>query len=346
MVKKKTVKTAAEQNQVFQNNLYGIGMMVMHVIALSLLYAVSKLLTKDISSNLVVFLYKFCLLVCMIPWCFVGGLKSLKTDRLGLHLARAFLSVGGALCMFYALKHLKLADATAIQFLEHILMLIIGIVYFREQATKTKFGVIIISFVGALLVVKPDYITHFFTGEPINSEFNMYYVFVFMALGFWSLNSTFIKILGRTEKTKSQTFYVLLFSSIIAYPTAFMNWDLATTIGPIDIRYPVSFIPLDELGLEVKHIGLIAILAGCYFVHVITHFKAFKHAEVSAIIPFEYTRLIFAAILGYLIFSDLPTKEATYGYALIIIGGLILLRAESRKMKRKKLEALKEEFSN
>ena len=122
-----------------------------------------------------------------------------------------------------------------------------------------------------MLVGKPDYITHFFTGEPISSEFNMYYVFVFMALGFWSLNSSLIKVLGRTEKTKSQTFYVLLFSSIMAYPTAFMNWEFITSFGPIEIRYPTSLIPLSDLGLEVKHIGLIAILAACYFVHVITH---------------------------------------------------------------------------
>jgi S-adenosylmethionine uptake transporter len=333
-------------NQFFQNNLFGIAMMLLHAIALSVLYAVIKELTKEINSNVAVFLYKFGLFISVIPWCLWGGFKDLKTKRIWLHVFRGFLSVFGSLSMFYAIKHIGLSDVTAVAYLEQIILLIIGILYFKEAATKIKFIVIIASFIGALLIIKPDYILWAMgsiSGHPypLNTNVNSYYAFVFLAIGFWSLNSTVIKILGKTEKTKVQLFYVMLFSSIIAFPMAFMDWETAFhLVGNIDIRYPYSFIDFSTLGLKPIHLLFIAVLALCYFLHVIGHFKALKHAELSVVIPFEYTRLVFAGIFGYLFFSEVPLIPSYFGYALIISAGLCLFRSERKKMKRKlRLEA-------
>ena len=59
---------------------------------------------------------------------------------------------------FYAIKHIGLSDVTAVAYLEQIVLLIIGVLYFREAATKTKFIVIVASFIGAIIIIKPDYI--------------------------------------------------------------------------------------------------------------------------------------------------------------------------------------------
>ncbi len=331
-----------QSNQFFQNNLFGIAMMLLHAVALSVLYAVIKELTKEVNSNVVVFLYKFTLFISVIPWCLWGGFKDLKTDRIWLHVFRGFLSVFGSLSMFYAIKHIGLSDVTAVAYLEQIILLIIGILYFKEAATKTKFFVIVASFIGAILIIKPDYILwliSFMSGKhyELNTNVNAYYAFVFLAIGFWSLNSTVIKILGKTEKTKVQLFYVMLFSSIIAFPIAFMNWDIAYHVaGAIDIKYPHSFIDFSTLGITLRHLLFIAVLALCYFLHVIGHFKALKHAELSIVIPFEYSRLVFAGIFGYLFFMEVPLTPSYFGYALIIGAGLFLFKSERKKMKKKR----------
>lgn len=331
-----------QTNQFFQNNLFGISMMLLHAVALSILYAVIKELTKEINSNLAVFLYKFSLFVSVIPWCLWGGWKDLKTDRIWLHVTRGFLSVFGSLSMFYAIKHIGLSDVTAVAYLEQIILLIIGILYFKEAATKTKFFVIIASFTGAILIIKPDYILWLIStisGKhyELNTTINNYYVFVFLAIGFWSLNSTVIKILGKTEKTKVQLFYVMLFSSIIAFPIAFMDWTVAYhVVGALDIKYPSSFVDFSNLGLKPHHLLYIATLAFCYFLHVIGHFKALKHAELSIVIPFEYSRLVFAGILGYIFFAEVPLTPSYFGYGLIIGAGLFLFKSERRKMKKKR----------
>ncbi len=332
---------------IVHNNIFGIMMMLLHAIALSILYAVMKEVTKEISSNLAVFLYKVSILIAVIPWCISGGIKDLKTDRVALHISRGFLSVCGALSLFYAIKHIGLSDVTAVAYLEHIVLLIVGIVYFKEDFTLMKFMVVLISFFGALMIIKPDYISYLLGDGAISAvKMNYYYIFVFMAIGFWSCNSTVIKILGKTEKTKVQLFYVMLFSSIISFPVAFMEWNTFYTIGMLELKYPSSFVAIDTLGLKYHHIFYILSLALCYFLHVIGHFKALKHADLSIVVPFEYSRLIFAAILGYTFFSEIPNTASYYGYFMISIAGLLLFFSEHKKHKKKKLaEAVASDIS-
>lgn len=330
-----------------QNNLLGMLYMSIHVLALAVLYAVIKSLSKDLDSNLIAFIYKFSILIIVIPWCLAGKLEDMKTKRIGMHFSRGMLSILGSLCMFYAIKHISLSDITAVQYLEHVLMLVIGIIYFKEKASFVKLGAILVSFLGALIIVRPD-LFQASSLVPANAiTFNKYYIFVFMAIGFWAANSTVIKILGRTEKTKVQLFYTTLFSCILAIPFAFMKWQHVGQIGMFEIRVPLEFISFQDLNLKAEHTERLLLLATCYLIHSITHFKAFKHGEISAIIPFEYSRLIYAGIFGYLFFDEQPSELKYIGYALIIIAGLSLLYVEQKRSKRQKeldKKVLKDEF--
>lgn len=326
-----------------QHNLMGIGFMLLHAVSLSVLYALVKLLTKDLNSNMVVFLYKFMIFFFALPWCLWGGFKTLKTDKIGLHLSRAFFSTMGSLCIFYAIKHIGLADVTAVTKLEQIILLIIGIFIFKEKITKTKIGVILASLVGALLIIRPDLFPFGPEAKHVSKGFNQYYVFVFMTIFFWSINGTVIKLLGKTEKTKVQLFYVMLFSSIIAFPVSFMEWKTATTLWVIDIKYPTHLVSWESLGLKIEHLKYIAVLALCYFGHIVGFFKAFKHAELSVVVPLEYTRVVFAGVFGYLYFAETPSQISYLGYALIILGGIALFKAEHRKAKKKRLQELEAE---
>lgn len=321
------MKTRTSNN----NNMQGILFMILHTLSLSVLYAVVKELTQDLNSNLIVFLYKFTILIGILPWCFIEGISTLKSNRMGLHLSRGFLSIMGSLCMFYAIKHIGLSDVTAVAYLEQIILLVIGIFYFKEKATYTKFAVIVLSLIGAIIVIRPDL---FEKGILLEKEISSHYIFVFLAVFFWAMNGTVIKVLGKTEKTKVQLFYVMLFSSIIAFPTAFMNWETVPTFSHIDIKIPSGFVNVEELGLKICHIKWIILLALCYFLHVIGHFKAFKYSEMSTIIPLEYTRLVFAGIFGSVLFGEHPHLIKILGYLLIIASGIWLFQSEKKREKK------------
>ncbi len=278
-------------------------LMILHAVAMSGLYVVSKKLTYTLHPNQVAFLYKFVILVAIIPWCFVGGIKAnLKTTKLGMHVARGTFSIMASLCFFYALSKLNVLDAAAITYLEQTLIVFVGIVFFKEKMNIGKLIFLLCGLVGALLIIKPGF-----------QEFNKYYVYLFMALLFWAGNNISIKVLGKTERSKGQLFYVTLFSSLFSFPLALQSWK------PI----------------ELWHLKYLVVLAICYLIHSAALFKAFKFADISTVMPYDYTRLLFGGIFGYIIFKEVPDTISLIGYSIITLGGLYLIHFEARKKCKK-----------
>lgn len=344
-------------SQTHHNTYYGVAFMILNAFVISLIYTVIKKTTQDLSSHLVLFLYKLAILISIIPWClWKGGISNLKTKRFFLHASRGFLSISGALCLFYAIKYINLTDVTAIGYLEQVLLVIIGIAYFKEDVTKAKITAIVLSFFGALVIVyanaiefSPQHPIPTLHLEKINSEVNHYYFFVFMSIIFWAANCTVIKVLGKTEKTKIQLFYNLLVSCTIAFPLAFMDWETVTSVGPIAIKFPIRWFALEELGLKFEHIKYLAIAAMAYFIHSVAFINALKHAEMSVVMPFYYTNLVFTGILAYIYFHETPTDSKYLGYSLIVFAGIVLIKSEAKrqkKLKQRQIEELEQQYEN
>ncbi len=346
----KSTKSAQQE----YNNVLGIGYMLINAVAISIIYAFIKELTSEVGSSLVVFLYKSMILFCIIPWCFAGGLKDMKTKKIWLHASRGFLTISASLSLFYAIKHIDLIDITAVGYLEQVLWAIIGIAVFGERSSKTKIASIIASFLGAIIVVYPDilavdenYMPKFFNATAY-TNFNKFYIFVFISIILWAANCTVVKILGKTEKTKVQLFYGLLFQLLLASPFAFLNWQETHMFG-ILVKEPVGLIDFSNTGLQLGHISILILLAICYFAHSTAFFLSLKNAELSTVVPFDYTRLIFTGILGFAFFSEVPKAGSYIGYCLIAGAGVYLMRAEARyrrRLKESKIQQMEEEFEH
>ena len=180
-----------------------------------------------------------------------------------------------------------------------------GILYFKEQLTKTKIFLLITGFTGAIFITKPGF-----------NNFSFNYFFIFLALIFWAINNLSIKILGKTERGKAQLFYTMLIGSIFSLPLAIQNWQ------PIKFEY-------------IKYIVLLALF---HLIHVISFFKAFKFSDISAVMPLDYSRLIFTGILGYIFLQEVPDKYSILGCVLIMLGGFLSIKNEARKNIRLKRE--------
>jgi drug/metabolite transporter (DMT)-like permease len=336
------------------NPLLGIVFMLINALAMSIIYVVAKDLAKELHSSLIVFLYKFSILVITIPWCMQNSFEGFKTNRLKLHAVRGFFSIAGSLSLYFAISHIDLADITAVGYIEQVILVIVGMLYFKEVVTPSKIIAIIISFLGVILVVHPWIaelkilpIPEFLQDNDFS--FNPYYIFVFMSIGFWATNCIIIKVLGRTEKSKVQLFYVMLFSSIYSFPLAFMKWRLEYEFLGLPIKMPYEFYSFAELGLKWDHLKYIVVLAACYFTHSITFFKSLKYADLSTVIPFDYSRIIFTGILGYLAFGESPEYGSLIGYAFIVFSGIYIVKAEAARKKRLKemqVKQLEEEYEH
>ncbi len=280
--------------------LSGILLMIIHAISLSSVYVIGKKLTISINPEQVAFLYKFSVLVAITPWCFKGGfVNNLKTKKFGIHMARGLFSAIATLCFYHGLQAVRTADAAAITYLEQILVLIIGVTYFKEKMSFTKLIAIGCGVTGALFVIKPGF-----------QEFNSNYTYIFLAIFFWAMNNFSVKVLGKTERTKTQLFYAMLFGSIFTFPFA-MNHEWK--------------------GFEPYMIKYLVILAVFHLLHVISFFRAFKYADISSVMPFDYTRLIFTGLLSFAFLGEIPDNAAIIGYAIISMGGIYLIYREGRK---------------
>lgn len=323
--------------------------MIVNAFALAALYAINKQLLKGLPSSQATFLYKLAVFLVIGPWVLRKGLKGIKTPVMHLHILRAFLSITGSLCFAYGLKHTNVVNATALGYIEQVLWAIVGVIYFKEQMTSIKFLAIIGSFTAMVLIMfptLPEAIINWLIGNEVEGAslgFDYHYVFVIIAAISWAMNSTIIKVLGKSVKNEVQAFYVLFFSVIIAYPTAFFNWNWHS-IGDTFLSYPTfgGLISWSEVHLTETQMIQIGLLALMYFIHVFSFFLSLKYAEMSTVAPFDYLRLVFTCFFAYLLIGDVPQYKTQYiGYAMIILSGVVLVTSERRKRQK---EALKQQL--
>ncbi|MDJ1407785.1 MAG: DMT family transporter [Candidatus Midichloria sp.] len=317
-----------------QHSLYGISFMLVNTLALAGLDIAVKTLRQDLHAGIIVFLYKFSLLIIILPWVLKDGLKRLKTQKIMSHMLRSLFSVAGALCFYHGLYFVNMADAAALENLQYLIVTIFGILFFSEEISVSKIVAIILAFIGALIVVNPEIISGF--GTIQSTSYNKGHILILLAISFWACNTITVKLLSSTEHNKTQMFYLLLTASILSIPPAFIKWS-EVTLWNINLPLIPEFIDLSTIHLKLDHILLIGFIAACYFIHGVMYFNALK-SELSVVIPFRYTKLMFSAFLGWLFFAEQHSKFSCIGYTLIIIAGLLLVRSQVQKISKKKKE--------
>lgn|GEM_PF-706238 len=313
-----------------RNNILGIFLILLDSFSLAALYAVTKITTQDLKSSYVVFLYKFSLFLITLPWVLnKGGINNIRTPAFKVHLLRGFLSVGGSLSFMYGLQYISILDATILQNIEQVVLVLIGMLFFNEKVSKTKILSILLGVIGVLIVVNPRIVYNF---DLFSVKINHGYLFILLAVMFWVGNNIAIKKLGQNSTNKAQIFYLMLFSSIFAYPVAFLKWNSLEVLGT-NLLLPVGTINFSDIAIKFSHLKLIFMMSLFYLVHSISLFNALKVGEFSVVMPFVYFKLLWAGIFGYFIFSTLPEPSSWLGYFLIAAAGLLLMNKEIRNKK-------------
>ena len=312
------------------NNILGILLILLDSFSLAALYTVSKFTTQDIKSSYVVFLYKFFLFLIVLPWVFhKGGFNNIRTPAFKVHLLRGFLSVGGSLSFMYGLQYISILDATILQNIEQVVLVLVGMLFFHEKVSKTKIISILCGAIGVLVVVNPKIVYNF---DLLSAKVNHGYLFILLAVMFWVGNNITIKKLGQNSTNKAQIFYLMLFSSIFAYPVAFLKWNSLEVFG-MNLLLPVGSVDFSDIAIKFSHLILILMMSLFYLVHSMSLFNTLKVGEFSVVMPFVYFKLLWAGIFGYFIFSTLPHSASWLGYFLIAVAGLLLMNKEIRDRK-------------
>ena len=226
-----------------------------------------------------------------------GGLRSLGSSRIKLHIIRLIFGFITTLSFFLSLKYLPLADTTAIFFCTTFFMTAGSQIFLKEPVGIHRWSAVALGFIGVLVVTSPG-----------AESFHPASILTLVAGASYAV----LMLMGRALSRTDSSFNIVLYMNV-------MNMFIASVITPFFWRTPTSE--------EIAMIFLISALALAGF-FMIT--RAFTIASLSIIAPFEYIALIWATLLGYLTWQEIPSLSAWFGMALILAAGLYILWRESR----------------
>ena len=230
-----------------------------------------------------------------------GSLRpGFASRKLWLHALRACCGIGGLGCAVYASTAMPLADAAALKLLQGVFVMVLAVLLLRERVSAWQALAAAICLGGAFVIVTGT------AGIRLASLLASGAApLVAIAAAFLvACETILIKHLARTESALSMLFLVNGFASLIM--SAALPW-LWVPVTPLEIG------PLFLLGPLA--------IAG-----QMCNIRGFRLADAAWLAPFGYSSVVFAALLGWVFFAHLPGLATLAGTALIVAGGLLLIR--------------------
>lgn len=243
------------------------------------------------------------LLVSLLAGVVTGsGFGVVRTRRLWGHLSRGFLASIAWWCGFMSFRLLELPLATTLSFSSQLFLLLLAWPLLGERITPSRVVATLMGLAGVLIALemwRQD-------GFDWRVSYGLTGAFIGAIMIILTRSLTF------TERTETIMFYMAAVVFLSAVPQAVVTW----------------------VPLQPRTIALMTLLALSGTMATYFFVEAYRRAEASALAPYPYSRFIFAAIFGYLIFAD-PIRPATIAGAVLIAFGnllpVIVARREARR---------------
>lgn len=249
--------------------------------------------------------------VLMLPFIMQSGIQSLKTTKPFLHITRVIVSVVGVGLWYWGLYYLPMAQAVALSFTGPIFTVIGAHLFLKETITFNRIIAIVVCFVGAFLIVRPD---QAFSTNNIDAFGWASFLPLAAAIAF-AVSKLLSRVLAsHGESADSMTFYLLVLMAPISFIPAFSEW-----VSPTLSHWPWLIL-----------MGGLA--AGAHY----TLTKSLALAEVSFVMPFGYSKIVISAAIGYVAFAEIPSSITIWLGSLIIFISAGILSLPDRKIAKLK----------
>lgn len=270
--------------------LVSVGSLTLVVMATLVKYLGTRLPAMEI-----LFFRSFIGFLFVLPLFARDPMEPLRTKRPGMHFLRGATGAVGNACFFWTLTHMLLADAMALQFSRPLFMIPLAILFLGEVAGWRRTGVAIVGFIGIMFYARP-----FTTGFDPSALIGALGAFAGGLVLIW------IKRLARSEPTRIIMFYYAFWNAVFALIPAVIFWVTPS---------------LTELALLIV-IGFLGISGQTMITQGVTQ------ADATVLVPLDYSRIVYSAVLGYLLFGELPGAWSLAGMALIVTSSLYLVLTE------------------
>jgi drug/metabolite transporter (DMT)-like permease len=259
-----------------------------------------KIVAVDMHPFEITFFRCFFSLFLLAPILFRHGLTPLKTNNFGMHVLRGGLQSFGMIVSHWAFAIAPLAKITALSFSGPLFATLLAALFLKERIRMRRIAALVIGFSGALIIVRPGTMD-FDLGSSLALAGSVEFGFTMLV----------IKLMTRTESALTLTFYLGIVSTPITFAIAWFVWQTPS---------------LEQLGWMLG-------VSACATISNFLTAQAVREADMSVIMPIRFTRLIFAALIGYLLFFEVPGIYTWIG-GTMIFGASIYIAYRERKVKQ------------
>ncbi len=300
---------SAESGPRAPDNLRGALWMVASALGFTAMTTLIKFLGDDYPAALQTFYRQFAGFIILLPVILKMRSAAFATTRPGILIFRSAAGTVGMILSFYAFQKMPLADANALSFTRTLWLVPLAAFVVKETVGPLRIGAAVVGFVGVLIMLRPGTGGEFAIGMPALAMLASSFLF--------ALTITGMKVMTRDHSPTVLLVWSATLGLVLAIPGALFTW-----------RWPE---PAD-LGLLAAMGVLGTVTQGCYI-------KGMQIGDAGAMAPIDYIRLVFTVIVGFALFSEIPSIWTIAGAGVVVASTLFITWREHQVNKAAKLAA-------
>ena len=259
-----------------------------------------KLLSDDLHPIVICFYRCLMGLVIITPFVARNNFQALKTNNMRLQIFRALINIISMICWFSAIGMMHFEKATALGFTTPLFTTILAVLVLGEVIRFHRTAALLLGFIGILIIIRPGYVPfEFGTILMLIASFSFSFVLIF------------VKKLSASDTSLTIIFYHLLYMTPVFFVLSLFYWQTVT----LD-----QFIIFSMMGAS----GLLS--HWCLA-------QAFKLSDTTFVMPLQFTKLIWASLIGLFIFAEQPDIWTWVGGIIIFISVIYITYREAFKKK-------------
>ena len=259
-----------------------------------------KYLSNDLHPIIICFYRCLLGLILISPFIIKNNFRALKSKNIKLQFSRVMINIFSMIFWFSAIGIMQFEKAAALGFTTPLFTTILAIIILKEKIRFHRTAALLIGFLGIIVIVRPGYV-------PLE----LGAVFIIASAFSFSFVLIIIKKLSAIDSSQTIIFYHLLLSTPVFFILSLFYWQT------VNLNQLLIFMFMGASGL-LSHWCLT---------------QAFKLSDTTFVMPLQFTKLIWASLIGFFIFTERPDMWTWFGGVIIFISVVYIAYREAFKKK-------------
>ncbi len=278
-------------------NFIGVCLGVFSGLTLMANGAIGKDLGQEIDPFVIAFFRSVLVAGLLIPWFARNGFERITPSNHRLQFLNGVVFTAAFAGWFWALPRVQLDLIAAIGFTSQLFAILGAILFFGEKSRVWRWGALCVGLIGALVIIQPGY-----------AEMTPGIIVVIGTAILFSTNRLIIKVVATRDNPETVVIWQSVWASILTLPLAVYFWS-------------------------TPNFAQICWLVGLAILTILSHYSmawALRVADIVAVEPTTFMRLIWASLLGFIFFGEVPQLPTILG-GLIVLGSIIYIARRERR---------------